>query len=548
MNIDEIEIELDKEKEDLIQEITELQKQIEAKDLERMNDNLFKAIQSKTIDTITMALGVSQFLEDTIFSIDGLSLDKEYKEYQKWENSPKGERSSTYQTKHVPKNEFEKMLKATENLVYNRDDLTGKEYKESMRSQRERNPDGVTDAYTGKMLKHGENYHYEHVLSTQEISQDRALNHLTSIEERRQFANSDSNLVTIDGKLNQSLSKIKKGDIEKWENKTSKEDPSKTNKEFFETDSKKVFEAHKKSNEAREKLLISKEVKIGVSTQAKMAVSNGLKSGLKAAVGQLLSITVVEVINEYRKKEGVDFKQKIANVAQRIKEKARDIFKTFTEHSISSFISTFLQAILESLLKIGKSIFKFIKTATVSIFKALKVLFSKGSSWEERSEEALKILGLAVSTLIGLALEELIEKALVASFPPTAPFAGFISPVLAGLVVGIGSVLVLQGFQNYQSNIEFRKLNTDRRKVLEKSSTISITQASMYNIRASKSIKVSFQIFAGALPLIESYKYQIEESLANIRAQNIEIDQISYNIDLGISENNNLLNLSDSVS
>jgi|GEM_PF-3412230 hypothetical protein len=547
MNIDEIEIELDKEKEDLIQEIIELQKQIEAKDLERMNDNLFKAIQSKTIETITMALGVSQILEDTNFSFNGLQFDKEYKEYQKWENSPKGERSSTYQTKHVPKNEFKKMLKSTEKLVYNRDDLTGKEYNESMMSQRERNPDGFTDAYTGKMLKHGENYHYEHVLSTQEISQDRALNHLTSIEERRHFANSDSNLVTIDGKLNQSLSKIKKDDIEKWENKTTKKDPSKTNKEFFGTDSKKVLEVHKKSNEAREKLLISKEVKIGMSTQAKMAGLNGLKSGLRAAVGQLLSITVVEVINEYRKKEGVDFKQKIANVTLRIKEKASDIFKTFTEHSIGSFISTFLQAILESLFKIAKSIFKFIKTAIVSIFKALKVLFSKESSWEERSEEALKILGLAVSTLIGLALEELIEKAFVASFPFLAPFAGFISPVLAGLVVGIGSVLVLQGFQKYQSNIEFRKLKASESELIRKISNNSLTQVSISDTRAIESMKVSFQVFAGLLPLIESYKFQIEESFASIRIQSAEIDRTNLQTESIILENNDLLDLYESI-
>lgn len=547
MNLDEIEIELDKEKEDLILEITALQKKIEAKDLEKMNDNLFSAIQCKTIETITMALGVSQILEDTNFSVNGLSFDKEYKELQKWENTPLEKRSSTYQTKHVPQNEFDKMLKSTENLVYNRDELTGKEFKESIRSQRERNPEGFTDAYTGKKLKHGENYHFEHVLSTHEISQDRVLNHVTSLEERKKFANSDSNLVPINGNVNQSLSKTKKEDFEKWENQTSKKDSSKTNQEFFETDNKKVIEAHNNSKAAKERLLNSKDVKIGLSTQAKKAGMNGLKSGLKAAVGQLLSITVVEVINEYRKKEDLDFKHKIANVSRRIKQKATDIFKTFTDHAISSFISTFLQAILESLFKIAKNLFQFIKTATVSILKATKVLFSKESSWEEKSKEALKILGLAISTLIGLALEEVIEKALISSFPFTAPFAGFISPVLAGLAVGIGSVLVLQGFQKYQSNIEFKKLKASENELIQKSSNISLSLASISDTKATESVKVSFQIFAGVLPLIEMSKLKIERNITNIRDISVEIDKTNLQTTSIISENDKLLGLLERI-
>lgn len=547
MNLDEIEIELDKEKEDLILEITALQKKIEAKDLEKMNDNLFSAIQCKTIETITMALGVSQILEDTNFSVNGLSFDKEYKEFQKWENTPIEKRSSTYQTKHVPKNEFDKMLKSTENLVYNRNELTGKEFKESIRSQRERNPEGFTDAYTGKKLKHGENYHFEHVLPTHAISQDPVLNYVTDLGERKKFANSDSNLVTINGPLNQSLSNIKKKDFKKWEKQTSKKDPSKTNQEFYETDSKKVSEAHKNSEEARKRLLNSKEVKVGISTKAKMAGMNGLKSGVKAAVGQLLSITVVEVINEYRKKEDLDFKNKIANVSRRIKQKAKDILKTFKDHAISSFISTFLQAILESLFKIAKNIFQFIKTATLSIFKATKVLFSKESSWEEKSKEALKILGLAVSTLIGIALEEVIEKALISSFPFTAPFAGFISPVLAGLAVGIGSILVLQGFQKYQSNIEFKKLKASENELIQKSTNISLTQASISDAKATKSVKVSFQIFAGVLPLIEMSQLKIEETLANIRDQSVEIDKTNLQTTSIISENDELLGLLERI-
>jgi hypothetical protein len=214
------------------------------------------------------------------------------------------------------------MLDKTKNLNYNRNDLTGDTFKKAKNELRSVNPSGFSDAYTGKHLKHGENYHYEHVTSTNEISQDKVLNYTTTLEERKKFANSKENLVAINGELNQSLGNTKIEDLENWKNATSKKDPTKTNKEYFEVDDQKMKETIETSLKAKNQLFKNKTITYGIKSKTKIAASNAIKSGAKAAIGQLLSITVVEVINEYKKEEDIEMSQRIKNISIGIKEKA----------------------------------------------------------------------------------------------------------------------------------------------------------------------------------------------------------------------------------
>jgi hypothetical protein len=290
-------------------------------------------------------------------------------------------------------------------------------------------------------------------------------------------------------------------DVEKWRNNPSSENADKSNKEYFGINHQKMSKAIDETDKARSELLKSKKVNYDYKTQGKIAVSNAAASGAKAAIGKLLSITVVEVINECKNKDDVDFKVKAKNIATKIKAKAKDILSSFKDHSLNSFLSTFIDALLNSVFKIAKNIFKFVKTAFLSILKAVKILFSSEYSWEVRLKEAMKIMGATVAMLIGLALDEIIEKALIANLPFTAPFAGYVSPVLSGLIVGISSVLILQGFQKYQSQIKFSKLKTDEAVVAQKLAKVNLAQSSVSDYKATESVSVSLMIFQGALPI-----------------------------------------------
>lgn len=543
MDSERIQLKLDSEKRDLIIEVSELQKQIGESELKKTKNNLFDAIQSNAIETITMALGVSDILESTDFKMNGVCFDQEYQEFQKWKSMPLDSRTKEYKTKFVSPREFRKLISSTEDLVYNRNELTGKEYKNAVKTQRSNNPEGYDCAYTGKRLKHGDSYHYDHVQSTHEISQDPVLNYTTTIEERRKFANSNDNLVPIDARLNQALSNKKVKDIEKWGNQKSKNNPSITNNEEFQINSEKIRKAQEKSENGRSELIKSKVVEKDLIGKFGMSAENALKSGAKAAIGRLLSITIVEIVNVYRKEDSLSLKRKIEKVAKNVKNKSQDIIKSFGDHAVSSFLSTFLQIILESLFKIAKNLFKFIKTAIVSILKALKTLFSKNSSPEDREREALRILGLALTTMVGLALEEVIEKTLIASFPIVAPIAPFISPVLSGLVVGIGSVLVLHGFQQYQSKIEFIELNDKMKGLNWKASNLSIAQASLSNSNSAQAIKVSFQLFENSFAFFDTFNNHANAQIESTRQNNLLIDMVKKEADELNLENEELIKI-----
>lgn len=551
MDFEKIEIDLNNKEYQLLNEIDDLRKKMDDIDPKKLNGQLFNSIKNKAIESIALSLGVSDVM-DGISPKNGLDLEKEYKNYLEWEKKPANEKSKKYKPTIIHPDEFKKFKDKTDDLVYNRDELTkdkltGNAFKKTINDLKKENPDGFICAYTGKFYKHGDNYHYEHVQSTHEISQDRVLNHITTLEERREFANSKENLVAIGGELNQSLSKTKIENIEEWKEQKSSKDISKTNKEYHEVDDEKMSATIEKSVNKLNNLKESKVVEYSLKTKGKIVVGNVAKGAAKAAVGKLLTITVVEIINEYQIKKERDIKESIKNISNNILIKAKDVLDTFKNHSINGFVSSLVDALLNSLFKIAKNIFKFIKTAFNSILSAIKTLFNSKMSWEERIEEALKILGIAVLGLIGIALEEVIEKALVAALPFTVPFAGFISSVLSGLIVGIGSVLVLQAYQKYQNNIEFRKLQGLENSSLEKMANVNLAQLGISNVKTSETVLKSIIIFDNTLPLIASFKNFIEENLINIKNSNLLISNNISETKSIIDENDDLLKLLENI-
>ncbi|MEN9909253.1 MAG: hypothetical protein RLZZ540_2402 [Bacteroidota bacterium] len=538
MNFEKIKIELNNEDHILLNEIEDLRKKMDDIDPEKLNGQLFDSIKNKAIDSIAISLGVSDLMEG-LSPKNGLDLENEYKSYLEWEKKPANEKSKEYKSTIIHPDEFKKFRDKTDNLVYNRNDLTGDVYKKAIKNKRVENPDGFICAYSGKHYKHGEKYDYEHVISAHEISQDRVLNYTTTIEERREITNSSDNIVVIGRELNQSLGKTKVDDKHQWVEKTSSKDPSKTNKEYHETDEKLIKETVDKSVKNINNLKQNKEVQYSIRTKSKIVVGNVAKGAAKAAVGKLLTITVVEIINEYQIEEKRDIKESIKNITNNIITKAKDVLDTFKNHSINGFISSLVDALLNSLFKIAKNIFKFIKTAFNSILNSIKILFNSNLSWEKRIDEALKILGVAVLGLIGIALEETIETALKTALPFTISFAGFISTILSGLIVGIGSVLVLQAFQKYKNNIELRKLQGDENSLLAKKAKVNLAQLGISDVTTTETVIKSIVIFENTLPLIQSFRNTIDENLNNIKKSNLTI---SDNIMRLNDKNNDLLN------
>lgn len=549
MDFEKIEIELNNEDVRLIEEIQKVQNEIDKIEPNKMNGDLLDSIKNMAIESISMSLGLSDILENRAHNT-GLDFDKEYKNYQEWEKKPLDERSPSYKAKFVPDTEFKTMMSDAKDLnkSYNRNNLTGNSFKEAHKKLRDRNPDGFKSLYTDEFLKHGEEYDMEHVISVNEVHTDPVMNKFFTTEKKKEFLHSEENFGAAERKINISKNNTKAKDISKWMDKSSKKDPSKSNREALGINIEKTNEAINTATKKKEELLEKETKNYNIKTSGKIALKNAGKGAAKAALGKLLSITIVEIVNEFKTEEKNELSDKIKNISKRITAKTKEILNTFKDSAINSFISTLLDAILNSLFKIAKNILKFVKTAFNSILKAVKIIFSSEFTWEVKLKEALKILGGAVVILIGVALDEIIEKALISAFPPLASVAGYISPILSGLIVGLASVLLIQAWDKYKDRFILKTddkiFKLENQKLLSNDllTNNNIIRANISSFRAHESTCITKKMFSDSLPIFESLKTQMAESNFNINLMKISNEIKTNEINLSSDEIQDKLN------
>lgn len=542
MNLEKIKIELNNEEVKLVQELNSYKEQISELQQSNLNNDLMESIKQKSIETITMALGVSDILEKRGHS-NALEASKEYKSYQEWENSPSENRSKTYKAKYLHQNEFSSLIDTAKNTTeYSkevRSTYLGKEFAERKNQlYREGKPFSAIDGYTGKRINRfdkdlSKTSHVEHIKSVHEVHNDPSMQKYFNQEERKKIINSKDNTCLTRADINISKGKKNTEETKQWASE---------NQERFELDTDKVNKKLNKSNEKFDNEKINKQILYKHKEQIQIAGNNALKSGAKAAIGKLLTITTIEIIDEFKDNKDSQLSEKAKNIKDRIINKTKDIITTFKDHSISSFISTLVDALLNSIFKILKNILKFIKTAFYSIIKAFKVLLSDSYTKEEKLSECRKILGVTVATMIGLVLEELIEKAMIASFPFTAPFAGYISPIISGLIVGIGSVIIMNSWEKYKNNFEIKRLEGEVLVKTDINTKISLTKANVASAESSESIAVTFSVFKEVLPVISESKKYIEENLRNIQETSKFIKETIVNTSEDINDTDDLLN------
>lgn len=547
MNLDDLEIELNNEDVTLIEEIQKLHSERDEIESKRMNNKLLDSIKTSAIESITTSLGISDILENRAHNT-ALDFEKEYKRHQDWESKPTNERTKSYKTKFVPESEFSTMMDNAKNINYQRKPHTGKTFTEAQKKLRKDNPENIDSVYTGKTMEHGGKYDYEHIISVNEVVMDPVLNQFFSTEEKKAFLHSSENFGALERDINSSKNNVKVKDLQKWLSAPSKKNSAKSNEEYFEINKDKFNQAIEKVSKKKEELLQSKSIKYDLKTTGKIAAKNAAKGATKAVIGKLLSITVVEVVTEFQVEEKSELTEKIKNISKRITAKSKDLLNTFKDHSINTFISTILDAILNSLFKIAKNIYKFLKASFRSVLEAIKILFSSQFTWEVRLKEALKILAATVGVLIGIALDEMFEKALISAFPPSASFAGYVSPILAGLVVGIGSVLLIQAWDTYKDKFILKtddklfKLDSKEMHVNHLLTNNNLVRANIASHKAQESTFLTKKMFSDSIPVFASLKSQLEESRTRIDQIKTEVENKANKIAESLDETDNLLN------
>lgn len=184
---------------------------------------------------------------------------------------------------------------------------------------------------------------------------------------------------------------------------------------------------------------------------------------VKILIQQISSIVVTETYFVFTDKEqketpfGDRMKLLVHNCASKMKEQVKPTLLKMADGAVGNIGTEILTALNDFVFKTAKNIIKVIRAMIGSIIRALKVLFGKEHTWQEKVFEALKILSAGLVAALGFSLNELLADLLTGTgFPPLVTAAPFIADVLSGLLASLLSAIVLMLFDSYKDSIDAR--------------------------------------------------------------------------------------------
>lgn len=437
----------DQEEAQLMQEISEVQSNIEKLDPDLVHRQMLETLKNEALNSIATALDISDVME-----------------------ARPEQNSIFHEDVAIISNNKKQLNERRENYV--RSKLTGQEFMSGVKriETGARNPDGTAihvDCYTGELLTVGnvdDKYDHEHVISAKELSDSYFTGLFLSESEIRDFANSGKNLKVTRAGINRS-----KGDedLKEWLKKEHPGKPGVTNQEYYNIDPKIADKTYKEAHHELRKRVAMKACERTASVAKTTAINVG-GYALKKSLGELLKITIVELINEFKEKCVDPFVVRLKRVVKKIKSQLSKLVNTFKEAAMNNFVATIMDAVLNIFLDTTKKLFKIVRMLWKPILNAVKILISPSPqySFTDKLIAASKILGAALLGVLGVFVDEVINTALC-SIPGVAILAPYVSPVLSALIVGMTSALIMQGYFVYKSNEDLLKFK-DRKVYLEK--------------------------------------------------------------------------------
>ena len=524
METEKMKIELNQEEAQLLDELNVLQEKMGKYDPEEMNRKMFDELQKAAIDSLAVALNISDVLEP-----DSRQYASNMEDLRNREKMSASEYRNTQSFKSKYNN-------AKEGICKN----AGKEERVIDGKRRRINYEHFVDYHTGEDLvagdeyQEGDSYQFDHVQSVGELKDDKLLGLFLSGEELENFINSEENLSATNSYLNNKKDKKSWKEWERWWDEECKEDKSKTNAEYYGIDKERARVRYKEAKDAYNKLVAKAALK-----QGKNIAKQTVGYAMKMTIFKFVKIIVVEVVSECKLESKETITKRMKQVGKRIISRMSELVDTFKESALANMVSTLMDIIINFFLNTTKRAFKIIRQIFSSILNVFKILFDTSKSLDERIKAALNILGVALTGILGVLLEETINKTLL-NVPVLIPFADYISPVLAALITGIGGVLILQLFSKYQAEIEYSELGQKASIIQNKLSGLKIIDSGISNLEVEEALHSSIAIFSNTCYIASACEKEIENTLSNIHAGNLERKAI-------LNETNNNLNDIDNL-
>lgn len=334
----------------------------------------------------------------------------------------------------------------------------------------------LEDAYTGETMgnKKLDPRNLDHTISANEIDQDagRILSGLDGVP----LANASSNLNPTKARFNnfkdkrqaedvmaqlQEESPMRRARITELEAK-----PELTFKERHELE----FHVQKQTIADNPDRLLAKdkvareeyETKLrnayhGSKTFRDNVINTSIKEGGKMAFQQAFGLMLVEFFSAtfdemqdlYRKGAMHDswwpeLRSRMERVATRVGKQWKNALAAGGTGFLAGILSNLVTILLNTLKTTGKRAIRMFREGFMSLLRALKVLAFPpgGMTLREGAHEALKVVCAGAVVIGGVALEEIIEKYILA-IPGLGPLGSIVSAVIMGALTGLASTFIV---------------------------------------------------------------------------------------------------------
>jgi hypothetical protein len=358
---------------------------------------------------------------------------------------------------------------------YNSSDYHGhKDYKNKNREDSQLQDKRVlSDSYTGNALDNNSSRHLDHTISANEVHNDAG--RILAEVDGPSAANSESNLNSTSEHIN---NKSGKGALTSNEflNKLERTAPERkarievlsgkqglTSKESRELERLREHDAvdadlmRQIDEKARKEYDANINKKYYTSEKfLKSTLSTGVNEGVKMGGQQAFGVLLVEffsasfaeirlAFNDGLEGENLykDIKIRLDRIGRKVAAKWKDTIKGFAGGFISGFISNLITTLINVFITTGKRVVRMIREGVFSLLKALKLIMFPPAdmSYQEAVHEAMKLIAAGGIVVVGVFLEESIEK-LVFGVPFLASFATLVTAVIVGSLTAIAMSLV----------------------------------------------------------------------------------------------------------
>ena len=194
-----------------------------------------------------------------------------------------------------------------------------------------------------------------------------------------------------------------------------------------------------------------------VKYHSKDAVVTGAKEAGKTALRQAFGILLhefvsgsfaeVKIIVRDRNNDNLlqQVIESVKRVMKRVASKVKASLNAAIHGGIQGFLSNLLTFLINNFITTAKKVVTLIRESTSGLWEAIKMMISppEGMTKIEVARQVTKIISGAVTTALGLLLEESVKAFLLSS--PVAPLADILSPALTAIITGIASALVIYG-------------------------------------------------------------------------------------------------------